>query len=350
MVITRRKITQFVHKLFGDLRGGLAVIASVAMMVIVLLVGVAYDYNGMTSVRSRLQDSVDLAALAGASIARTNEGQIERLARKTLEDNIAMIANLSLVEPPDITINNNAKEVTVLASARYNLMCGRMLSVDNMRISASSTSGFAIEQMNPFVVYLVLDVSGSMSWLSSDGSVKLSALQTAVTDMFYTLYSTSENPTLLTSTIRTGFSTYSTVLGPSLDIEQGYSQTVSQVNALSAAGGTNSTPGFQYAYDQIMDELNGTSNLVPYIIFMTDGDNNSPAFDVTTTALCDQAKADNITIFTVAFEAPAKGQALLQACATSPDKVYNSANAASLNAAFRDIGSEISQAVVRLKR
>lgn len=328
----------------------MAVTASVSMLMIVLVVGAAYDYNSMTTVKSRLQDSVDLAALAGASIARTTASQIEVMAIQTLEDNVALIANLSLEGPPNINIDNSAKEITVTANSRYETMFGNLLSLDSMSISATSISGFAIEQMNPFAIYLVLDISGSMGWLSSDGSVKINALQTAVEDMFYTLYSTSENPTLLVTTIRSGFSTYSTVLGPTLDIEQGYNQVVNQVNSLLAAGGTNSTPGFQYAYDQIMDEMDDINNLIPYIVFMTDGDNNDPAFDITTTDLCAQAKADNIIIFTVAFEAPAKGQALLQACATSLDKAYTSANAAALNAAFRDIGSEISQSVVRIKR
>ncbi len=333
-----------------NIRGGFAVTSAIAMMVIVSLVGVAYDYNSMTGVKTRLQDSVDMAALAGASIARTNSSQMEALARKTLEDNVALIDNLSLEGTPSININNSVKEITVTANSRYQTVFGSLLAMDSMDISASSTSGFAIEQMNPFSIYLVLDVSGSMTWLSSDGSVKINALKTAVDDMFYTLYSSSENPTLLVSTIRTGFSIYNTMLGPTQDMRSGYSQTVSQVNALTAAGGTNSTPGFQYAYDQISDEMAAISNLAPYIVFMTDGDNNDPAFDVATTALCDQAKLDNITIFTVAFEAPVKGQALLQACATSLDKAYNSGNAAALNAAFRDIGSEISQSVVRIKR
>jgi len=241
----------------------------------------------------------------------------------------------------------------VTANSRYETVFGSLLGTNSLNISATSTSGFAIEDVNPFVIFLVLDISSSMTRSLSDGSVKIDALKTAVDDMFYTLYSTSENPILLVSTIRTGFSTYDAVLGPTRDINAGYAATVSQVNALATGSGTNSTPGFQYAYDQITDEMDDISNLTAYIVFMTDGDNDNSTFDASTITLCDQAKADNITIYTVAFEAPTNGQALLQACATSLKTAYTSGNAAAVNAAFRDIGSEINQSIahtVRIKR
>ncbi|MCF6220978.1 MAG: VWA domain-containing protein [Robiginitomaculum sp.] len=333
-----------------DQRGSFTMLSAVSLMILLVVAGVAYDFNAMTSAKNKLQDSADMAALAGASIARSNEPEMQATALKTLQDNIELIPNLALSGTPDINIDPSAKEITVTANTNYKMMFGNLLGIDTMTITASSTSGYAIESVNPFAVYLVLDVSGSMSWNSSDGQVKIETLKTAVDDMFYTLYSTSESPSLLVSTIRTGFSSYNTVLGPTRDMSSGYSATVNQVNTLVAAGGTNSTPGFQFAYDQIKDEMDEVSNLAPYIVFMTDGDNNDPAFDVTTTALCDQARLDNITVFTVAFEAPANGQALLQACATVPAKAYNSTNAAALNAAFVDIGREISQSVVRLKR
>jgi len=334
-----------------NIRGSFAITSAVAMMMIVTLVGVAYDYNGMIGVKSRLQDSVDLAALAGAGVARSNESQVAVLARKILEENVALIDNLSLEGTPNINIDNSAKEVTVTASSRYQTVFGNLLGIDGMIISATSTSGFFIDQMDPFVIYLVLDISSSMNRLSNDGRVKIEALKTAVDDMFYTLYSTSGNPRLLVSAIRTGFSTYDAVLGPTRDINAGYAVTVRQVNALVTGSGTNSTPGFQYAYDQVIDEISYVDDLTAYIVFMTDGANNESEFDVSTIALCDQAKAKSITIFTVAFEAPARGKALLQACATSPDTAYTASSAAELNTALRDIGGEVSQAaIVRIKR
>jgi len=345
-----RNVIECVGRWRDNIRGSFAATTAVAMMMIVTLAGVAYDYNSMISVKSKLQDSVDLAALAGASIARTNETEMENLAIKTLEENVELIDNLSLEGMPSININNSAKEITVTASSKYETLFGSLFALDSINISATSTSGYGIEQLDSFAIYLVLDISSSMTRLSSDGTVKLNAVKTAVDDMFYTLYSTSDDPIRLVSTIRTGFSTYSAMLGPTRDLNTGYATTVSQVNALVAGNGTNSTPGLQYAYDQIADEMDNVSDLTAYIVFMTDGDNNNSAFDVSTITLCEQAKADNITIFTVAFEAPEKGQELLQACATSPDKAYTSRNAGTLNAAFRDIASVINKPVVRLKR
>jgi len=114
----RRNIIDHVGSWRDNTRGSFAVTTAMAMamLMITLLVGVAYDYNSMTGVKTRLQNSVDMAALAGASIARTSESQMEKLVRKTLEENVGLIANLSLLGDPDININNSAKEITVTAT------------------------------------------------------------------------------------------------------------------------------------------------------------------------------------------------------------------------------------------
>ena len=344
------KLSGLLRKYTRDQDGGFALFFAIGLTMILVLVGAAYEYSGINSAQVKLQNSLDTAALAGASTIRSNKKRAKKTAKKILKENIALIDDISLKGKPKVSINNKTQEITVSAKVNYQTVFGGILGMNEVVIKARSTSGFAIETMNPFSVFLVLDVSGSMSWLSSDGKVKIESLKKAVDDMYYTLYSTSENPSLLTSTIRTGFSSYNTALGDVVAMNTGYSATTNDVNKLVAAGGTNSTPGFQYAYDQIKAEMAAENKLAAYLVFMTDGDNNNAAWDVSTIALCDQAKLDKITIFTVAFEAPAKGKALLRTCATDPSKAYKSSNSASLNMAFRDTGREISQSVVRIKR
>ncbi len=344
------RLRKLLKKYTRNTEGGFALFFAGALTMILVVVGAAYEYSGMNSAKVKLQNSLDTAALAAASIIRTDKKNAKNTAEKVLKVNIALIDGISLKGKTKVKVDNKTQEITVSAKVDYQTVFGGILGMNNVEITSSSTSGFAIETMNPFAVYLILDVSGSMSWLSSDGKVKIQSLKKAVDDMFYTLYSTSENPSLLTSTIRTGFASYNTSLGNVVNMNTGYSATTNDVHNLAAGGGTNSTPGFQYAYDQIKAEMASENKLGAYMVFMTDGDNNKPTWDVSTLALCEQAKLDNITIFTVAFEAPAKGKALLKACATDPSKSYNSANSTSLNMAFRDIGREISQSVVRIKR
>lgn len=67
---------------------------------------------------------------------------------------------------------------------------------------------------------------------------------------------------------------------------------------------------------------------------MTDGDNNDPQSDIDTTALCDAAKLDQITVFTVAFMAPKKGEDLLKACASDEKMAFDASKAKALTKHF----------------
>jgi len=344
------KMNNLLKKYRRDNNGGFAMIFAAVLTMILVIVGAAYEYSGMNSAQIKLQDSLDTAALAGAGLFQSDQTLAKATAKRILEENIALIDDITLQGTPTISIDDTKQEITVSAQVNYVTTFSGILGMNTIAINASSTSGVSLETMHPFAVYLILDVSGSMSWLSSDGKVKIVSLKKAVDDMFYTLYSTSDNPALLTSTIRTGFSSYNKSLGDVVDMNTGYGATTSDVNKLVAGGGTNSTPGFQYAYDQVKAEMATQNDLTAYLVFMTDGDNNDSSWDTSTIALCDQAKLDKITIFTVAFEAPAKGKALLDACATDASKAYTSTNSASMNTAFRNIGNEISKSIVRIKR
>lgn len=319
-------------------------------MALILCVGGAYDLSTLTKAKASLQDVVDTAALAGASTARVDRQNRRKSARKVFDTNLSLSHGLILRGRPRIVFDDSAKEVTVSAKVRVKPAFMGIIGINKFKIEAKSTSGYAIEGMNPFAVMLALDVSGSMGMVSSDGEVKLDALKSATDEMFQSLYSTSENPTLLLSTIRTGFASYNTELDTTRVLNTGYFDTVADVRNLVAIGGTRSTPAVQYAYDALRTERGSRTNWSGYLVFMTDGDNNDPTWDDDTLAVCDTARADKITIFTIAFEAPANGVSLLKACADDRAHFYKSTNARKLRRAFRDIGREISQSVVRIKR
>lgn len=56
--------------------------------------------------------------------------------------------------------------------------------------------------------------------------------------------------------------------------------------------------------------------------------------------MCDAAKANNVIIFTIAFEAPDAGKTLLQAC-KSDDGAYYEATGTEIVDVFASIGSSI---------
>jgi Flp pilus assembly protein TadG len=103
--------------------------------------------------------------------------------------------------------------------------------------------------------------------------------------------------------------------------------------------------------DAQLTSINGTKA----IVLMTDGANTiSPAYPLhtgsnvaqaneLTAQLCQNAKAANIKLFTVAFEVTDVAiKEILDTCATEPGMSFDAVNAEALNAAFSDIAEQLS--------
>lgn len=93
--------------------------------------------------------------------------------------------------------------------------------------------------------------------------------------------------------------------------------------------------------------------VVRAMILMTDGENCCGArFPVTvqdqqTRATCQALREQRVTIYTVAFEAPANGVNLMQACATSPNHFFNT-SASGIGDAFAAVATHIQTQSLRL--
>ena len=66
------------------------------------------------------------------------------------------------------------------------------------------------------------------------------------------------------------------------------------------------------------------------------------AMDEKLSQTCALAKARNVVVYGIAFEAPTSGQQVIQDCATSESYYFN-ANGLEIQTAFRAIASNISQ-------
>lgn len=90
-------------------------------------------------------------------------------------------------------------------------------------------------------------------------------------------------------------------------------------------------------------------NLRKIAVLMTDGSFNTHYATgqgnsvVQSRALCDAMKADGIEIYSVAFDAPSSGEAILSYCATSSNHFFTADNGAELQAAYAEIAMEVSQ-------
>lgn len=94
-------------------------------------------------------------------------------------------------------------------------------------------------------------------------------------------------------------------------------------------------------------------DLVRAMILLTDGQNccgsrySRAQQDLNTIAVCTELKARDVIIYSIAFQAPAGGAALMQACASSPSHYFN-ANVNELVAVFEAIGNNVQTQALRL--
>ena len=130
------------------------------------------------------------------------------------------------------------------------------------------------------------------------------------------------------------------------------------IDALDPEGGTAGHLGVAWGWYMISPEWAEHLPSAPLeydepdtakaLILMTDGDFNSEyhwrlgSSRSQAEQLCDQIKDTNITIYSVAFQAPSSGEAVLEYCATSSETFFDPSNAQELSQAYQAIATSIS--------
>jgi uncharacterized protein YegL len=131
-----------------------------------------------------------------------------------------------------------------------------------------------------------------------------------------------------------------------------------KIDAMTPTGFTNVTIGMQMAWQTLspVAPFNAPApspDLDKVIILLTDGDNTqnrwsntASVIDARTQKACDNAKADNIKVYTV--RVIQGNQTLLKNCATKPDMYYEVDQASQLNGVFSSIAQNL--ATLRLAK
>jgi len=182
----------------------------------------------------------------------------------------------------------------------------------------------------------------------------MDALKAAVNNMV--LQFTTMDPTNIF--IRLGTVAYNSSVSSTHKLDPTWNKpaVIALTTTLNATGGTNSSGAMDWANTKLKDpseinlhlSKNGNNEPAKFLVFMTDGDNYDSSYDTATEQICDNAKANDIEIFTVAFQAPAGGKALLEYCASGAEYYYNADNSDELLKAFENIGEKASDLAVRL--
>ncbi|CAN7688262.1 vWA domain-containing protein [Rhizobium sp. LjRoot254] len=381
--------SHFLRDFLKNRKGNLSIIAAIVLPVGLAAAGMAIDTSKMIASKAALQNAADAAALAAASALANKDITTE--AAETLATDFVKGQMANHIEAPkdateqpfDFSTCTNVavtQEATVGTAKKYTVKVATCYDVkysalsafmgrSSGRVSVSSTTQSSTESKNALSMYLVLDRSGSMAEYTNtvSGSYtcrygrrtytcytyydKITALRIAATKLMDQL-ATADPDTVL---VRTGAVSYNNVMQTPLGIAWGVTAAKTYISNLTANGGTDSGLAFKTAYNAIKATTEDTAHQakngqIPskYIVFMTDGDNNYTSADTETKVWCDAAKLAGIEVYSVAFMAPDRGQALLSYCATTSAHYFAAENAEDLNAAFEYIGERATATSTRL--
>lgn len=394
------------RRMFSDRGGNFGMMTAILLPVLFGAAGMAIQVGDILLSKQQLQEAADSAALATAT-ALAN-GTIQTSQAEGFAQNFVagQMANY-LQNGVDIksgtgvnvqtTTSGKSTSYQVTVSPGYDLAVNPLMQAvgfTTQHLSTSSTSvGGHSQAQGSISMFLALDKSGSMGdptttvttepftydcnphpnkkgktiYDTCTGTrtryyTKIEALKLAAGKLFGQLDSADPNAEY----VRTGAVSYDIVEYPASSLAWGTAAVTSYVNALQSGGGTNSSGAVNTAYTSLTaknaagnDAEDAAHKLktgqIPkkYIVFMTDGDNNNDSsngrsYDTLTKATCDTAKSKGIEIYTIAFMAPAGGQALLHYCASDDAHYFQAEKMEDLLAAFKAIGAKAAAQVTRL--
>lgn len=344
---------RYFKQFYNKSEGNVAMMFGVVAAMLITGAAVAIDGSRLYSLRSSLQDISDAAALAGAYVADTDRENRERIAREAIEFHLASIGSSVKVEDIIIIFDDVTQTISVKIEVEQDLLLGGFVTQNSGQIQVATTVSYAIDNAQPVSMALVLDVSGSMN-SSASGQARIDTLKLASADLFTSIQDAVSREDILFRQVRTGLRVYNARVQDenSVEMDYGWRRVLRRIEGLKASGGTNSSEALEQAYQMLSADTVQPDGLRKFIILMTDGDNNQPAFDTDTLEFCNMAKDNGVRMFTVAFDAPQNGQDLLEACASLPkaENFFDASNDEEFRAAFRLIGSEIGNLNTRISK
>lgn len=170
----------------SDARGTMAMIAACVCPAVFMAVGAAVDYGRAAQVQMVVSGAADAASLAAAKLIAggvRDESRIETEARRVFDANFTANAGGLAVTAFDVKpeLANNRVVVTAGVDVAAHFM--GIAGVEAVPVAATSAShtGKTLE------IAMMLDVTGSMGWQTTDGKVKIDVLEGAAARLVRTM-------------------------------------------------------------------------------------------------------------------------------------------------------------------
>lgn len=222
------------------------------------------------------------------------------------------------------------------------------VSLHRVESQAQTLSSKDAITQNSISVVLVLDLSWSMSHMSLEERVTLQALKESSTHFFTTLEKDYEDHQTTQHSIGSAVTVInSRYTEESNDGLHGTTEgTIAEMKDLYLDVEPNTAEAFKAGLDLLSKDRKLTSEQNRVLVFMSDGVNANASDAKRTLKLCNKAKREGITIYSVAFEGTEEGKALLKACASNDNQAgachethyFDTQNDNELKRAFEEIG------------
>jgi Flp pilus assembly protein TadG len=368
--------------------GAVAAIFALSLVALTVAIGLAVDYSRALACYDRTQSALDAATLAASKAA--GDGASDTAATLVAQKyfDAAMTGNTDVtLTKLNVRIDPKTNEVQVRVSGRMRTMIGKVIGIDTINKNLLSA---AVSASKDIELGMMLDVSGSMK------GGKIAALKVAAKDMVDTLnaggpnsrkarigivpYSTSVNlgtfalaakgnPKKSNSCVseRKGAHAFTdanpnaggalgnkasncpdSAVAPLSDDPESVKRALDQ---LEADGSTAGHLGIAWAWYMVSDKWRSfwpaqnapqeqNATVLKAVVLMTDGefnteyesDNGKSAKQAR--QLCANMKAEGVTVFTVAFDAPEEAQELLSECASVPSYAFAVQDGSALKKSF----------------
>lgn len=147
--------------------GALSVAFALVIPIVVGSAGFAVDLSMAHMVKQRLSHAIDAAALAAAaSSGSSSEAEISAKVSDFFYKNYPLD---EIGKTYDLTVTLSGDDITVSAKSKYDTSFAKLLGVDELVVTATTT---VTKEILGLEVALVLDVTGSMAWNNNIGTLK----------------------------------------------------------------------------------------------------------------------------------------------------------------------------------
>ncbi len=387
---------------FADNRDGtVAILFGLMVVPLLVMMGVAVDYGRVVHMKSQVTVAADAASLAGGRALLDNtltDAEVVALAETYFRENINVAdASYGTVGNPAISVNRETGEVKVDVSAVVPMTLMKLAGFTQVTLPVESATKFDQQDVE---LSIALDVTGSMG---GQKIVDLKAAATDLVDILLGAQ-TGENKIRIAlapyaTSVNAGSYAASVHASPSAGntcaVERGGSEAFTdaapdtavtklgkpstancpsarimpltddadalkgRIASFTANGWTAGHLGAAWAWYMVSPEWDGifTGTAKPasysdaktkkYVILMTDGEFNTQYVGGNGSSanqarnVCGEMKDKDVTVYSIAFQAPAAAEDLLRDCATSNEKYFSADNGEELRSAFSQIANQI---------